>query len=825
VKKYFALIILLCLITKHSVMIGQEYIYKQYTTADGLPSSEVYHVFQDSKGYIWFATDNGVSRYNGYEFENFDVNNGLATNSISEVYEDFNGKVWFIGMNRKLSYYENGKIVRFKYNQKFSSLFSRGQVPLKSSFYIDSLNNIIISITRDGIYSIDTTGNIKNIDDVKNGISLYNQFKEKIISSYQYLDTSNIEVKIFNNKESLITKLKISFLDRLGSHVFTVSKSNNEYIFTNADNVFRISGDKIDRLTKTGNHIQYLYKDAENNLWLCNRNGGAVCYQNMNINKIKRIHYLADKNVSSVLLDKNNGLWFSTLNTGIYYLPSKLIKRLDERSGLASKNIYSIALGENSILVAHNSPIISKLLFNNNSIEQLKIGNTNIITIQTDTLRKISYLGSFDWLYTLDNKKKIKLIKNIHSKNDSMNIGQTLFNVNSILLDKNSLWLAGGFGFFKLENDKVKFDSRFDKNFMMRVNAIAKVDSSILLGTEKGLWKYEKGKLKSYAKEDSLLGHRILDIKQKDNIIFLATKGSGIIIKNGSNLKQITRKEGLNSNTIKCLFIEDSVLWSGSENGLNKTQYIKKVNGIILGKTIEVPEMNQFEIRQIIGKNDKLYVATNNGLIEFEKKLLTSGEKSIPIYITSLKVNGFSRKPKKTYELNFDENNIQINYEALYYKRTNSIKYRYKLAGLDKDWIYTTTREARYYYLPAGEYQFVIEVQNENKIWSSINAKIDFKIIPAIWQTNPFKAGIVLFALNLLVMVFKVRQASNKHRTMLKTDVNTFMNQAITRQIHPHFLFNTLNSINNYILRNDKKSASSYLTKFSKLIRNVLEHS
>jgi ligand-binding sensor domain-containing protein len=60
------------------------------------PAQKFTMFFQDSRGYIWFATDNGVSRYNGYEFQNFDVNDGLATNSTSEIYEDYKGRVWFI---------------------------------------------------------------------------------------------------------------------------------------------------------------------------------------------------------------------------------------------------------------------------------------------------------------------------------------------------------------------------------------------------------------------------------------------------------------------------------------------------------------------------------------------------------------------------------------------------------------------------------------------------------------------------------------------------------------------------------------------------------
>ena len=98
--------------------LAQSPSFKHYTTKNGLPSNTIYEIKQDQKGYIWIATNNGVSRYNGNEFDNSFVFKDKSFNpDISNIFEDHNGKVWFINMNCELSYFENDTIHPYKYNK------------------------------------------------------------------------------------------------------------------------------------------------------------------------------------------------------------------------------------------------------------------------------------------------------------------------------------------------------------------------------------------------------------------------------------------------------------------------------------------------------------------------------------------------------------------------------------------------------------------------------------------------------------------------------------------------------------------------------------
>ena len=113
-----SIILILLLLGIGETTFSQTYHYKHYTVEDGLPSSEVYSTFQDSKGYIWFATDAGVSRFNGYEFKNFDIKDGLTDNTVFLIREDSKGRIWFGTVNKKLCYFYNDSIYPFEYNDK-----------------------------------------------------------------------------------------------------------------------------------------------------------------------------------------------------------------------------------------------------------------------------------------------------------------------------------------------------------------------------------------------------------------------------------------------------------------------------------------------------------------------------------------------------------------------------------------------------------------------------------------------------------------------------------------------------------------------------------
>ncbi|MBN4062524.1 hypothetical protein JYU20_04925, partial [Bacteroidales bacterium AH-315-I05] len=115
---------------------------------------------QDSKGYIWFATDMGVSRFDGYEFKNFSSKDGLPDMTVFNIYEDYKGRIWFTTYSGKLAYYYEDNIYPFKYNEELQKRFTLHDKVYKNSFYVDPNDNVFVSVYRQGYFKISQTGEI-----------------------------------------------------------------------------------------------------------------------------------------------------------------------------------------------------------------------------------------------------------------------------------------------------------------------------------------------------------------------------------------------------------------------------------------------------------------------------------------------------------------------------------------------------------------------------------------------------------------------------------------------------------------------------------------
>ena len=135
--------------------------FLNYNVEDGLPSDETYHVIQDSKGFIWIATDQGVARFDGKKFDVFSTGNGLPDDVIFQIYEDRKGRIWFSSFNCKLSYFENNKIHEFQYNDELLKVLDRSPISVKLE--VDEEDNVWVGYSNAGLYKIDKKGHVEEV--------------------------------------------------------------------------------------------------------------------------------------------------------------------------------------------------------------------------------------------------------------------------------------------------------------------------------------------------------------------------------------------------------------------------------------------------------------------------------------------------------------------------------------------------------------------------------------------------------------------------------------------------------------------------------------
>lgn len=806
---------------------AQSPVYKHYSVADGLPSSEVYHVFQDSKGYIWFATVNGVSRFDGYEFKNYSYENGLPDNSVFEIYEDYKGRIWFIPYSFKLSYFENDSIYEYKYNNKFISRFISYTSPSKRGLFVDRKDNFYISDVLNGIYKINSNGECKKIVCNTAGIV----YIINNIPLFKITDGKNNKISIIRNNK--ITS-KFESNDFFPNQVTPQVQIFKNKIFLSSDKHFYvIQDDCLKQKYNLESTIYWMCFDKSNKLWMGFADSGACYFENGDLSKKSSLQFLPGKSITSVLVDKENGIWFTTINDGVYYLPSLFFRSFTLKDGLTSNYVGAIAVSHDTLWAGLNGGKIIRISNNNKKFFDIKKEQqfySLVYNVKSGSL----YFGGI-YSAGVISKNIIKLYKNDHPTWSKKNNKIWLSCRNILLTGENSFW----FGYYNflayIEKGHLAYHSFQDDKTKMRVGALCfDNDSNLLIGSFSGLWKYVKpkygisgGSFINYGEKNPLLKTRILDLKKdNDGTLWIATKEIGIIVYNKDTIYQITTKNGLSTNTVSKLLIDKNTVWAGTNNGLNKiTINVGKNKKFTIQKITTTSGLVSNEINDLAMSGSTIYVATPEGITFFGSNNIKPNTSFPQIVIKSIKINFHDTTILNNYELSHNYNNVEINFAGLSFHNAGKIFYKYKMTGAGNEFNFTTSPTVQYPALTPGNYTFEVYVANEEGNWNNKPLRIQFNIKPPFYNTWWFIMISILVLITIIWMAFVTRLKRIREKNKTRNSLYQYMLKALGQQMNPHFIFNSLNSLQYYILQNDKNKSSSYLEKFASLMRLTLDNS
>jgi sensor histidine kinase YesM len=223
---------------------------------------------------------------------------------------------------------------------------------------------------------------------------------------------------------------------------------------------------------------------------------------------------------------------------------------------------------------------------------------------------------------------------------------------------------------------------------------------------------------------------------------------------------------------------------------------------------------------------------TNFPIIDSNSRIIrTDALKSdtIPpvVFINNIKINGADTTTLNYYELNHNQNNIEFNISGVFGGKSE-LQYKYILEGKEKEWNYSTNTNVYYTSLTPGNYTFKVFAMSDTGIWSKIPAVLSFSINTPFYSSLWFiSSAIFLLIAVVLIIIFIInRKAQLKDKALEEEKRKVLVSElhALRSQMDPHFIFNTLSSIQSFITKNSSKDAVNYLSKFSKLMRGTLEN-
>ncbi len=808
-------------------MAAQQPVFKNFSVKEGLPSSEVYSVMQDSKGYLWFTTDAGVSRYDGYSFRNYSTRDGLADNTVFSSCEDRKGRIWFRTLSGRLFYFQNDTIQGIGANE---SILPKTHSSIMSSLYLDARDTIWCgNAIGKGMYRIAPPYRKQDFVFIRQpGVAYIYQPDS---AGFVYGSLENDVDNVTSHGQHPVQVKKTS---RMGPVVFDSTQytgfPNWRILKTRNQSFIILNGNLLHRFgTADDEHSENLslvsvYEDKTGNIWVGMKNGGVALLKNGKLKDSERIGFLKGLTVSGITEDTEGGFWFTTLENGVFYMPSRNFLYFDKTNGLTANKVFALFPRDDShILAAVEGGAVFDI--SGDSVKQLlpahQPGLTNIYTFyQGEGSNEIIAGAGVSYRFIPQQGFVPRFIR---KENEPCAF-------KCFTRDRQEQIWAGNYLFLNkldAENTSV-IESYVCKS---RISAICcDAADRIWLGCVNGLWWFKDGKFSYCGDQDPIFKNRIDDIRLgADSTWWFATKGAGVIVKRGNRICVLDDRKGLSSNICKHIFLDnDGTAWISTNNGICRVQ-MNSWDHFSVEVYSSEDGLPSNEINQVTGSGNRIWAATNAGIVTFEKNTAFANQTPPPVYISMLEINSKNTLVRDSFHLRYFENYLKINFVGLSYKRSSKLRYLYKLSGLDTSWTSTANTSLQYTTLPPGAYTFEVYAVNNDGVKSLHPARFYFTISKPFWKEWWFILLVSLILILVVGSLVTIRIRRLNQRVLEKSEVSRKLAEtrliALRAQMNPHFIFNSINSIQLFILKNDTDAAHKHLTRFSKLIRKVLENS
>ena len=818
-----------------NLIFAQQPVTIQLTEKDGLPDIEFYDILEDHNGFIWFAADKGLYRYDGKSFLNF-TNPNKRGLSVFGLFEDDKGRLWCNNISGQFFYVDNDKL------QIFTDLKDdlNGQLP---EFVVQ--NNHLIAFSEKGVFKINLNTKKKHIvsdTSIKSPYygspfcyndKLYFNLANKIMT----FESANLKINSVYTVSEKIIPQKNGFC-KLNEDLFCFSYSEGkQHFFIQGKNKKSFVKLIVPKELKDKTIQRVVQKDDL--IWFCTNQGIIVCTWNGNSLSYKNT-YLLTEFITKIIKDQNNNYWFTSLRNGVFVMPNIYIKKVSLPENTVQITNMCVTNDDNLTYGTPDGKIgtLNTTDFHGNQFSLLT--NTKVSQLVYNKQYKTLFISqesqSYFWNLNLGTITNLPFFQ--ASK------ATTIANANSLLnasYDRASV-LQNPFAAFKSnpKNEGYKKPVFIDSKTTSNIKDIRLKRAYTCLYSSKNNSNYI-GFVDELIQFDSNLKETIIRYKNQpifaidltetqDHIIWVSTFKDGILgIKDTKVVYNFTTQNGLLSNQTGKLKSDRNTLWITTEQGLQLLDIKSKTfKNITKNDGLDTYSVSDIEIL-----GNKVFLSSNKGIYLLEKNKCFKNYTTPKIYFTNVNIQEKDTVLRNNYKLDFDKNAIKISFNANGFQTSESIVYQYRLLGLNDKWL---TLEkginfVRYSSLPSGNFVFEVKAMNKNGMFSA-KKSMQITIEAPFWQKWWFyvlgSLSIIFVAGYYFRMQIK-RTEKEKQIAIEKAEIDKELIfsqlENLRSQMNPHFIFNALNSIQEYIITNEKQTASAFLVKFSRLIRIYLEHS
>ncbi|MFK7786067.1 MAG: triple tyrosine motif-containing protein [Crocinitomicaceae bacterium] len=742
-------------LSAYSLCFSQEIIFTNYSTKEGLPSPEVYDVYQDVNGLMWFATDRGISNFDGFTFQNLGLEDKLTCSTVFKFFPQENGEIWCSTYNGKLFYFHPDDYVIHPY--KYNEVIGKFPNSIPGGIFLDKNNSLHLGFTSLlGILTIDDKGNI---------LEKPKKYPAGILEGFyfclkQYPNDHFISFLEYGKPKASKDLLSISTDICSGNYSQSFANKNvrilllgtNAHIFKGRNDTLKISADK--KVLRAGMY------DSDH-FWLGFSKGGVVVYD---MNGTVTDHFLQNESVTGLTRDQNGCTWVTTLRSGVFYNSNHYFRKYNLS---CEGNIANLSLTERG-----------QLLMGTTNGELIRISKNSQSTLYLEKTKE--HKVEANYYHPL----ATTLVMNGFNFFD-LYTKETVLDGYWAGLSNNSNHLPIVYCRNRISLQKINGEWKHYRPSGTFIHCTEYGTEGIYYGTNTGLFLLDTLTGISSQVFPDVLNSRVSDIHfSKGKLVIIGTLGKGIFILNHGQLTHISRKDGLTNDFVTKIFVQkEDVFWACTNEGLNRIKLTK--NGYVIDQILQQDGLIDKDVVDVVVSNDTAYVATRSGLCSFSLDFLSSKDERAENYFLSITGTFVNGKPKPNLtELSHYENNIQLDYRAVHFKPGSTLNFRYKLIGFNANWNYTNDRSILFQTLPPGNYQLLIQAGTANN-WSSDYQTVSFTILPPFYQTNWFYILVISTVITIIYLFFRF-QVLSYNRDIIRELLRQFLKRI--KRKSPYFI-------------------------------------
>jgi ligand-binding sensor domain-containing protein len=711
-----------------------------FSVNEGLPSSNVYCAHQDNKGYMWFATNKGVSKFNGKKFINYSTVSGLSDDEVFRVFQDSKERLWFATANGEVSYYLNGKF----FNPSNDTLLRK--IQLKSYIWqiFEDVDSTIWFIANNSIaYKLSHNATITKVD-IHAILGLFQTSKKNI---YAIARREVFPLSKKNNRNYYI-----SFNDAkrsLSSHFYFDKPNNNLFLSRGNELLLLHLGNKNhETLCRLSGEIIFVSEANSLDMWVGTHNGVYLVSKK----GVTKRHWLENHSVTGIFSDHENNTWFTTQDQGVFLAPAVDIITYGEKYGLDRVDYFSFF--NNSLLAfgdhLSTTQITPKEIKHFELSSQSPYSRGRIKSIHKFNAENL-FVASDKGLFLFHKNNIVHSGKGIPTKAIYVDIDSSLYFSTSRATYKIPLSTIT-----KNMQSELRSISQKKANTLILYPSTTlcfhKTKNTLWAGTSKGLMKINsQGKL--VTKEPLPPKQTIYSITStNDSTLWLAMGNNGLkVLINNKELTVVTLQG------VFCNYIvtgeNPNEVWVGTNKGV--------VNVVLKNKEFKTEFYNfqhgigDYEVNSLQFRKDTLWIATNNGITVFPTKTKTFAFSPV-VHLKDISVNNRATSKRNLAGLKYFENSVTIRYDGISLKDKGDLTYYYTLEGSATFKGNTKDSKITFEDLKPGTYK--VTVYGENSLgFKSAPFQTQFTIHPPWWTLWWFKLMLLGVFVFLIYLFFRIR--------------------------------------------------------------------